>query len=366
MLLLGVAACVGARTRAAGQAAPAPVAIPGITINTAGLGTWTASGAASWAGMTSAAPVAGRDTGLTNGWFQLQKTSGKWRFLAQAGVYGFPVVGAPWRGALADTAVFGAAPQAYGEWDPNGHWSLRAGILPTMLGPENTFSAQNFNIERGLIWSDLENTASRAAQVNYAAGRWTASLQFGDGFFSRNFGAVSGQIVYAPSAADSLTAVLLVPNAATPPNATFHDANARVGEIGWTHARGRWTWEPYLVVWDSPAAAAYDDGRAARAWGADLTVAYGWSPHWITSARGEYAAGGAAGDGAEHQNVLGFGSGASAVTLTLTGGWQNGPVFARLEWAAVGLSGFTPGDGFGSEGGSRFSGRAALEMGVVF
>ncbi len=359
-----VMALAGTAVTAAAQLpTPTPLAVA------AGpLGVVQVSGVVSGAALTAAPRLAGAGGGLnlTNAFVILQRPTGTWRFYLQAGAYSLPALGAPRRGTLAYTGLFGPAPQAYAEWKGGRDWSLRAGILPTMIGQESTFSYLDFNIERGVIWNDMENAVSRAAQFNYHRGRWSAALQYGDGFFSGDYGAVSAMGGYQLTGQDSISLAALWPNRATPPNATFQDANARLLDLMYTHTGKRWTWEPYLLVFSSPASRSLGYQRTANAVGAAVLAAYRWSDHWSLAARSEFAAGGAGGGTAAHQNVLGFGPAARVLTFTVTPTWQDGGLFARADCSWVALARFTPGLGFGAQGRDAGQFGLALEAGVAF
>lgn len=343
--------------------APRPLAV-----NAGPLGVLQASGWVSGAALTANPQPAGGTSGtnLTNAFVILQKTTGEWRFYLQAGVYSLPALGAQRKSTSAYTGLFGPVPQAYGEWRPDAHWNLQAGLLPSLTGEEGTFTYTNFNIQRGVIWADLENDVSRAAQLNYQHGRWAAALQYGDGFFSRDFGAASAMVQYQVDAADSAALVALWPNRSTPPNPSASIANARLLNLLWTRHDGRWTWEPYLVLFHSPSSRILGYSHPANAAGAAILADYRWSRHWSLGARGEFAAGGMIDGATAHQNVLGFGPGARVFTFTLTPTWQDGGLFARADVSWVELAQFSPGLGFGAQGrdGGQFG--AAMEAGVAF
>ena len=56
------------------------------------------------------------------------------------------------------------------------------GALLTLVGAEYTFTFENMNIERGLLWNQ-ENAINRGIQVNQTIGK-SASLSWNDGFYS--------------------------------------------------------------------------------------------------------------------------------------------------------------------------------------
>ena len=73
--------------------------------------------------------------------------------------------------------------------------SFEIGALPTLIGAEYTFSFENMNIERGLLWNQ-ENAVNRGIQVNQTMGKFTASLSWNDGFYSNRYTWLSGSLAY--------------------------------------------------------------------------------------------------------------------------------------------------------------------------
>ena len=64
------------------------------------------------------------------------------------------------------------------------------------MGAESTFTFQNMNIERGLLWNQ-ENAVNRGIQVNQTFGKVTASLSWNDGYYSNRYSWLSGALTYA-------------------------------------------------------------------------------------------------------------------------------------------------------------------------
>ena len=48
-------------------------------------------------------------------------------------------------------------------------FSIEVGALPTLIGDEYTFSFENLNIERGILWG-AEPAVSRGVQANFTTG----------------------------------------------------------------------------------------------------------------------------------------------------------------------------------------------------
>ncbi len=90
---------------------------------------------------------------FTNAQISVQKTEGFFRFYVQAGQYATPSLGLPYQRATTASAAFGAIPVAYAKIAPTDNFSIVAGKLPTLIGAEYTFSFQNINIARGLLWN---------------------------------------------------------------------------------------------------------------------------------------------------------------------------------------------------------------------
>src|SRR5262249_49101481 len=148
-------------------AAPAfadPMAVPGMTgplvpnanpysIDGGPLGNIYVDGIVSGFGMTQSNPTAVDHfdrLDLDNGQIFIQKNDGLVQFYLQAGGYTLPSLGTSYRDIVNSTGdLFGPVPVAYLKLAPSEHFSVQAGKLFTLIGAENTFTFQNYNIERG-------------------------------------------------------------------------------------------------------------------------------------------------------------------------------------------------------------------------
>jgi len=83
-------------------------------------------------------------------------------------------------GPLGPVYVTGAV-GALGLWQNNKFPGDQNSLLPTLVGAEYTFSFENMNIERGLLWNQ-ENAVNRGVQLNYAADPFTFAFSWNDGF----------------------------------------------------------------------------------------------------------------------------------------------------------------------------------------
>ena len=121
---------------------------------------------------------------ISNAQVMLQKTDGWLQFYAQFGAYSLPTVGVGYDKATdLVPATFGYVPVAYAKLQGEGSWSafsLEGGKLPTLIGDEYTFTFENMNIERGLLWN-IEPAVSTGVQANYSSGPLNISVSWNDG-----------------------------------------------------------------------------------------------------------------------------------------------------------------------------------------
>ena len=62
--------------------------------------------------------------------------------------------------------LYGPLPVAFLKLQPAENTFIEIGSLPTLIGAEYTFSFENMNIERGLLWNQ-EPAVSRGIQLNH-------------------------------------------------------------------------------------------------------------------------------------------------------------------------------------------------------
>jgi hypothetical protein len=70
--------------------------------------------------------------------------------------------------------LYGPVPVAFVKLQAGKNTSFEIGSLPIFIGAEYTFSFENMNIERGLLWNQ-ENAVNRGIQVNQTMGKFSAS-----------------------------------------------------------------------------------------------------------------------------------------------------------------------------------------------
>ena len=89
---------------------------------------------------------------------------------------------------------YGPVPVAYLKLQAAKNTQFLIGSLPTLMGAESTFTYQNFNIERGIVWNQ-ENAINRGIQVNQTLGKYlTASISWNDGYYSNRYSWLSGSV----------------------------------------------------------------------------------------------------------------------------------------------------------------------------
>src|SRR5712692_8890730 len=141
---------------------------------------------------------------LSNGQIFLQKTTGWWQFYLQGGAYNLPALGTPFLSTV-DTVknIYGPFPQGYLKL-VKGNYSVEVGALPTLIGAEYTFTFENINIERGILWNQ-ENAVNRGVQLNGTFKKLSASLSWNDGFYSNRYTWLWGSLSYAFNSSNSLS-----------------------------------------------------------------------------------------------------------------------------------------------------------------
>ncbi len=304
---------------------------------------------------------------ISNGQIFIQKTHGLIQFFLQAGAYNMPALGTPFLSTASTTSdYYGALPQAYLKIAPTKNFSVLIGKLPTLIGAEYTFTFENMNIERGLLWNQ-ENAVNRGVQVNYSVGPLSASLAWSDGFYSNRFNWLSGDLSYTINSANTVSFVGMgntgqtgYSTLATP----VYQNNSDIYNLIYTYSLGPWMIQPYLQYTQVPTNPAIGVGRSTGTRGAALLASYALTPHITLAARAEYIAStGNATDGAVN---LMYGVGSKAWSITVTPTYQDHDFFARAEFSYVQASSYTQGDVFGPQGNNPTQVRALVETGFLF
>lgn len=305
----------------------------------------------------------------SNALITVAKTSGALRFSLTAGAYNFPVVGVainPTFQQLANTNLFGYLPNAYVQYVPNANWTISAGKLPTLLGQENAFTFQNITIQRGLVWN-MEPVVSNGIRVAYSNAIFSAALEYNDGFYSGSRRAVEGQLGWNPTPASSLQFIFIIPDANTPSNTTALIANKREYDLMYTQQIGKLQLLPYALWVQSPASNALGYVRTQSAFGAVLLANYAFNGKFSLGGRFETAGNSSSvHDFSFNSDLVGYGPGSSATTLTLTPAYKTAHLIVRGEWSHVVANNVLPSLGFGPGGLRTNQTRLGLEVGAQF
>lgn len=314
---------------------------------------------------------------VNNGQLFLNKPDGLLQFFLQIGYYSFPALGTPYLPAGdATPAFFTPIPQGYLKIAPNDNFSVMVGKLPTLIGAESTFSYQNMNVERGLLWNQ-ENAVNRGVQVNYTQGPLTLAVSVNDGAYSSHPSWISGLASYAFDKSNTLTFIgggntkhTDVSSTRTP----LFQNNQQIYNLIYTRTDGPWTLQPYLQYTHVPKLAQFGANDSASTYGGALLASYDFGsdaapaavrmPGFKLAGRLEYISStGSLAGGAP--NLL-YGPGSTAWSLTLTPTYQYKNFFVRGELSYVGASDITPGAAFGSDGNKDSQVRGLIELGLLF
>lgn len=302
---------------------------------------------------------------LSNGQVFIQKTSGWWQFYLQAGAYNIPALATPFL-STGDTIsdFYGPLPVGYLKLAPTKNFSILIGKLPTLMGAEYTFTFENMNIERGLLWNQ-ENAVNRGIQVNQTLGKFTASLSWNDGFYSNRYSWLSGSLTYANGPHSlAFSAMGNLGQTTFRTLATPVQNNGSMYALVYTYTKGNWIIQPYFQYSDVPTNRTIGVVKGASTRGGALLVNYNFIHHLSLAGRSEYiSTTGNAGEQAVNL-LLGPGSGAWSATLTPT--FQDHGFFIRSDLSFIQATHLTPGDGFGLLGMNRTQFRGLIEAGLMF
>lgn len=346
-----------------------------VSVDAGPLGKVFVTGVVSGIGLWQDKPSPGDHGGvydISNGQVFVQTTAGKIQFFVQAGTYSLPALGTPYIHSDVATRVFyGALPQAFVKLAPNDAFSIEAGKLPTLLGAESTFSFENMNIERGLLWNQ-ENAVNRGVQANYAKGPWALAAYLNDGMYSNQLSWLTFSVTDTTSSRDSVSLVgggnTIHTSTSTVATPLFLN-NEQIYDLIYTHTQGPWIVQPYLQYSYVPRIPSIGATHSASTSGAALIASYAFGPHSKLAGvtlpfRVEYITStGSVANGAP--NLL-YGPGSNAWSATLTPTYQRKSFFARAEISFVGTGNTTAGSVFGSAGNGKNQTRMLFETGVMF
>jgi hypothetical protein len=317
---------------------------------------------------------------LSNGQVFVQKTDGLFQYYVQVGAYTIPSLGAPYFSVPTTVGdFFGPVPMAWAKVAPTDNFNIQGGKIPALFGVEDTFSFQNMNIERGLLWAQ-EPAIGRGGQLNYTQGPLAYALSWNDGFYSNRYTWLSGSATYTLDPANSFvlaaggnfshttkvtTTTPFFQTTATP----LFQNNETLFTLSYTYNSAPWTVTPYFQFTHVPAMSEIGAFSSGSTIGGAILANYSFGddsplPGVSFPFRFEYI--GSTGNLANGAPNLLYGPGSNAWSITFTPTYQYKIFFARAEISHVGTSSTTPGLVFGPSGTNATQTRGLLEVGVLF
>jgi hypothetical protein len=362
----------------AAPAAPTALSTPSITgplanippavFSAGSFGNLSVNGILSGMGMLQSNHVPGDNStqrDLSNGQVFLQKTDGWFQFYLQAGAYNIPDLGVSYLNTdRTTTDLYGPLPVGFAKIQAGKNTSFEAGALPTMLGAEYTFSFENMNIERGLLWNQ-ENVITRGVQVNQTMGKFGASLAWTDGFYSNRYTWLTGSLAYTngPHALSFVAGGNLgqtkFENLATPVQ-----NDGAIYNVIYTLTKGPMILQPYFQYTDVPTNAKLGIVKGASTTGGAILFSYAMKHGFSLPVRFEYIT--SSGSPAQNAINLLYGAGSSGTSFTVTPTYQAGGFFVRGDLSFVHAGDFAKGDVFGPLGTKDNQVRGVIETGFIF
>lgn len=364
---------------AAAPAAPAPLSTPSVTgpiqwlppatFSSGFLGKVSANGIVTGSGMWQGNHLPGDKVGqaaLSNGQIFLQKADGPVQYYIQVGAYTMPSLGAPFLATDKTISDFyGPVPVAFLKVPIGKTTSVQIGSLPTVIGAEYTFTFENMNIDRGLLWNQ-ENAINRGIQLNQTLGKYfSASVSWNDGFYSNRYSWITGILTFTKGA-NSL-AFVAGGNAGQTgyqTTATPVQNNGSIYNVIYTYTKGAWIVQPYFQYTSVPTNPSIGVVKGASTTGEAILVSRVFKHGFSLPARFEYIT--SSGSAIDNSVNLMYGPGSSAFSGTLTPTYQSGGFYIRGDLSWVHASSYTPGDVFGRNGTNSEQPRAMAEIGFIF
>lgn len=308
---------------------------------------------------------------ISNAQLILQKNSGLLQFYIQSGYYSTPSLGTTYQKASQQTMdSFGLVPLANISFAPTNQWLITAGKINSFGGHENTFTYQNNNIDRGLLWNQTSNV-SRGFQASYKQGTFSSSVTLNDGFYSNQLSWMGASAKYQMNEKNS-TSFVWAGSIKTNTSNTFitpiAQNNSQIFNLIHTYASGRWNISPYLQYTYVPANTSLGFASGSQTTGAAILSNYRFSNAssdvYSLPLRFEYI--GSGGKGNPNAPNLLYGQGSAAWSATITPTYQYQRVFIRAELSYVQLINAGQGQAFGPSGSANNQTRVMFETGLLY
>ena len=325
-------------------------------------------------GMAQTNPASGDFNSLvdiSNAQLILQKSSGFIQFYIQSGYYSTPSLGSTYQRASQQTMdSFGLVPLANISFAPASQWLLTVGKINSFGGNENTFTYQNNNIDRGLLWNQTSNV-SRGFQASYKQGALLSSVTLNDGFYSNQLswmGASTKYQIDEKSSASFIWAGSIKSNTSNTFITPIAQNNSQIFNLIYSHASNHWTISPYLQYTYLPANSSLGILSSSQTTGAAILTNYRFSNArsdvFSLPLRFEYI--GSSGKGNLNAPNLLYGQGSAAWSATITPTYQYERVFIRVELSYVQALNTSQGQAFGPTGNSNNQTRLMFEAGFLY
>jgi len=300
---------------------------------------------------------------LSNGMAFIQKTDGWFQWYIQAGGYTMPALATPFLPTdKTMTNFYGPVPVGYVKLQAGKNTSFEIGSLPTLIGAEYTFSFENVNIERGLLWNQ-ENAVTKGIQVNQTMGKFTASVSWNDFFYSNRYTAMSGSLAYTNGPhAISFVAAGNFGQTKFQTLATPVQNNGSIYNVIYTYTKGPWIIQPYYQHTSVPTNKSIGIVEGAATNGGAVLLSHAFAHGFSLAGRWEYIS---TTGGPNAVNLL-AGPGSRGTSITVTPTFQYGGFFVRGDVSWVHAMDYTPGDVFGKAGSDQNQARAVAEFGFMF
>lgn len=378
-LLTILSLCMPLHTALADELPPLPPMMPGmagplvaeknpIYHNAGGLGPVYFNGVISGFAFSQSHPALNNDDATAdwgNAQLFVQKPEGTVQFFLQTGLYALPSLGTPYfRAEDMTEKTYGYLPQAFLKIAPTDNFSIMAGKLPTLLGAEYTFTFENMNIERGLLWNQT-NVVTRGLQANYTAGPLVFALSWNDGYYSNRYNWLTGSATWSINSQNTLTFIgggNLGHTAHTDFATPLAQNNGEVFDLVYTWSSGPWVISPGLQYTHVGEDTGIGIAGDASTFGLGMLGKYAFDDNWSLAGRLEYID--SSGD-AVGPNLL-YGQGSNAWSATITPAYQYNNYFARAEVSFVQAGDITPGSAFGAAGIDESQTRLMIEAGSLF
>lgn len=329
---------------------------------------------ASGIGMSQTNPDSGNYNSLvdvSNAQIIVKKETGLIQFYLQSGLYSTPSLGTSYQRASVQTAdSFGYVPLASLSVAPTQKLVFTGGKINSFGGYENTFTFQNANIDRGLLWNQTSNV-SRGFQVSYSEDALSAALTLNDGFYSNQLSWMGASINYQLNAQNSAG---LIWTGAIKSNSTntfitpILQNNSQIVNAIYSFRSHGWSVTPYLQYTYVPANPSLGILSDASTSGAAILSNYRFSNNakgvYTLPVRLEYIASSSKG-GLNSPNLL-YGPGSAAWSATITPTYRIDQIFIRGELSYVRAVNTSSGMAFGPAGCSNNQSRVMIETGILY